>query len=78
MSSVFLLELIIKEVIFHASNSYSRSYKSTLLHIWTSGQGVIADVCYELKRSWTDAKSSAYDIAPTLAETLKSAFKEKQ
>ena len=78
MSSVFLLELIIKEAIFHASNSYCRSYKSTVLHIWASGQGVIADVCSELKGNWTDAKSSAHDIASTLVEILKSAYKEKQ
>lgn len=49
MASVFLLELIIKEAIFHASNSYFRSYKSALVHIWVSGQGVMADVCHELK-----------------------------
>lgn len=78
MSSVFLLELIIKEAIFHASNSYYGSYKSTALHIWASGQGVIADVFYELKGSWMDAKSSTQDITPTLAEVLKSEYKEKQ
>ena len=76
MSSVFLLEWIIKEAIFPASNSYCRSYKSILLHIWASGQGVIEDVCHELKGSWMNAKSSAYNIAPTLAEILKSAYKE--
>lgn len=78
MSSVFFWELIIKEAIFHASNSYCKSYKSTVLHIWASGQGVIADVCYELKGSWMDAKSRAYDFAPTQAEILKSAYLEKQ
>lgn len=78
MSSVFFWELIIKEAIFHASNSYCRSYKSTVLHIWASGQGVITDVCYELKGSWMDANSRAYDIAPTQEKILKSAYLEKQ
>lgn len=78
MSSVFFLELVIKEAIFHASNSYCRSYKSTVLHIWASGQGVTADVCNELKGNWVGAKSGAYDIARTLAGILKSAYKEKQ
>lgn len=77
-SSVCLLELIVKEAIFHASNSYCRPYKSALIHIWASGQGVITDVCDELKGSWVDANNSACDIAPTQAEILKSASQEKR